>query len=180
MEKEEELLIQNKDEIIKQVSSRKLRSQKLQKVILTKEKVPTDFKKQGRRNRVNGGIIERKVRADLEKKGWIVNKWMNNVDLIENKLSPSKRKFNPFSKVMTIGTGFPDFICFKKEGESFNVILVEVKRNGIFDKDEKEKAKWYLENNIIKEILIAMEEKNGKKLAIKYIDFKEKYPKVLI
>ena len=56
----------------------------MQKVILTKEKVPTDFKKQGRRNRVNGGIFERKVRADLEKKGWIVNKWMNNVDLIEN------------------------------------------------------------------------------------------------
>ena len=107
------------------------------------EKKPTDFKKQGRRNRVNGGIFERKVRADLEKNGWIVNKWMNNVDLVENKLIPSKRKFNPFSKVMTIGTGFPDFICFRKKDDSFDVVLVEVKRNGIFDKDEKEKAKWY-------------------------------------
>lgn len=144
------------------------------------EKVPTDFKKQGTRNRLNGGIFERKVRADLEKKGWIVNKWMNNVDLIEDKISPAKRKFNPFSKVMTIGTGFPDFICFRKEADYFNVILVEVKRNGIFDKDEKEKAKWYLQKGIVKEILIAMEERNGRKLEVKYINFTEKYPKVLI
>jgi hypothetical protein len=142
-------------------------------------KKPIDFKKQGRRNRVNGGIFERKVRADLEKNGWIVNKWMNNVDLIENKLVPSKRKFNPFSKVMTIGTGFPDFICFNQKDDSFNVILVEVKRNGIFDKDEKEKAKWYVKNKIVKEILIAMEEKSGRKLGIKYVNFLEKYPKLV-
>jgi hypothetical protein len=139
----------------------------------------TDFKKQGRRNKINGGIFERKVRADLENSGWIVNKWMNNVDLIENKLAPSKRKFNPFSKVMTIGTGFPDFICFKRQENSFEVILVEVKRNGLFDREEKEKSKWYLENKIVNRIVIAMEEREGRKLKIKYINFEEKYPKVL-
>lgn len=136
-----------------------------------------DFKKQGRRNKLNGGIFERKVRLDLEKKGWIVNKWMNTVDLEEDKLISSKRKFNPFSKVMTIGTGFPDFICFKRALDNFEVILVEVKRNGNFDKEEREKAKWYLDKNIVNTILIAKEIRNGRKLDIEYANFKEKYPK---
>ncbi len=146
---------------------------------MEEEKKVTDFKKQGRRNKINGGIFERKVRADLESLGWIVNKWMNNVDLIEDKLIPAKRKFNPFSRVMTIGTGFPDFICFKKNSENFEVILVEVKRNGLFDKEEKEKSKWYLNKNIVNKILIAMEERDGKKLKIKYTNFAQKYPKIL-
>jgi hypothetical protein len=146
---------------------------------MEKEEVSkTDFKKQGRRNKINGGIFERKVRADLEKKGWIVNKWMNNVDITEDKLISSKRKFNPFSKVMTIGTGFPDFVCFKKNENSFEVILVEVKRNGFFDKEEKEKAKWYLDKKIVNTILIAKEIKNGRKLEIEYANFVEKYPKL--
>jgi len=103
---------------------------------------------------------------------------MNNVDITEDKLISSKRKFNPFSKVMTIGTGFPDFVCFKKNENSFEVILVEVKRNGFFDKEEKEKAKWYLDKKIVNTILIAKEIKNGRKLEIEYANFVEKYPKL--
>lgn len=35
---------------------------------------------QGKKNRLSGAAFERRVRADLEAKGWIVDKWTNNVD----------------------------------------------------------------------------------------------------
>ena len=38
-------------------------------------------KKQGKKNRASGQRFELKVRKDLEEKGWIVSKWMNNVKL---------------------------------------------------------------------------------------------------
>lgn len=143
-----------------------------------KEKQGVDFKEQGRKNRARGGEFERKVRIDLEKKGWIVNKWMNNVDLSVGKIVPAKRRFNPFAKVMAIGTGFPDFICFKKEGNSFEVVLLEVKKNGYLDKEEKEKSLWYLENKIVNQVMIAMQGKSGKKMQIDYVSFSKKYPKL--
>ena len=40
-----------------------------------------DKKKQGKKNKASGARFELKVREDLEKKGWIVDKWSNNVDL---------------------------------------------------------------------------------------------------
>lgn len=143
-----------------------------------KEKKEIDFCNQGRKNRARGGEFERKVRIDLENKGWIVNKWMNNVDLSQGKIVPAKRRFNPFAKVMAIGTGFPDFICFKKKGNSFKVILLEVKKNGYLDKEEKEKSQWYLENKVVGEIMIAKKGMNGRKMQIDYISFSEKYPKL--
>ena len=91
----------------------------------------------------------------------------------KGKLIPAKRKYNPYRKVLGIGTGFPDFIAFKQKGKSYEVIGVEVKRNGWLDKSEKEKCKWYLKNKIFSKILIA---KKGKKRGeIEYIDFKKKF-----
>ena len=85
--------------------------------------------------------------------GWIIGKWMNNVDYEKEgkigKLIPAKRKFNPFLRALSIGTGFPDFICFKKQDKLYEVIGVEVKANGGLDKEEKEKCKWLLENKIL-------------------------------
>ncbi len=86
---------------------------------------------QGKRNRQSGAEFERKVRADLKSKGWLVSKFMNNVELTElwsaghkystdkplgydGKMIPAKRKYNPFKKALCIGTGFPDFICWRK------------------------------------------------------------------
>jgi len=69
--------------------------------------------KKGKKSKSSGGQFELRVRKDLEGKGWILDKWSNNVDLEEGKITSAKRKFNPFSKVMTIGTGFPDFIAFQ-------------------------------------------------------------------
>ena len=39
----------------------------------------TDKKTQGKKNRAAGARFELKVRKDLEEKGWVVSKWMNQV-----------------------------------------------------------------------------------------------------
>jgi hypothetical protein len=132
-------------------------------------------KKQGKRSRAAGARFELKVRNELESDGWLVDKWTNNVDLEKGKLVKAKRKFNPYLKILGIGTGFPDFIAFKRKGKLYEIIGVEVKGSGWLDRIEKEKCRWLLNNKIFSKILIA---KKGKKRgAIEYIDFKEKYNK---
>jgi len=143
-----------------------------------------DKKKQGKKNRASGKTFERKIRADLEKKGWIVDRWTNNVEFIKKelligrtdnidlgKLVPCKPKFNPFThSLMMISGGFPDFIAFRclfskfelqKEIRAiYEIIGVECKSNGYLTQDEKFKCKWLLENNIFSAILVG---KRGKK-----------------
>jgi hypothetical protein len=138
-------------------------------------KISTQKKKseieKGKKSRSSGAKFENLVRKDLEDKGWIADKWSNNVDLDLKKVISAKRKFNPFSKVMTIGTGFPDFIAFQLMGENFyKVIGVEVKLGGFLDKEEKEKCAWYLENKIFSEILVAKKNKDG---LIEYVDVRK-------
>jgi hypothetical protein len=129
----------------------------------------------GKKSRAAGARFELKVRGNLESDGWIVDKWSNNVDLEEGKLMKAKRKYNPYKKVLGIGTGFPDFIAFKRKGKSYEIIGVEVRGNGWLDKSEKEKCKFLLDKKIFSKILIA---KKGKKRGeIEYIDFKKKYRK---
>lgn len=127
----------------------------------------------GKKSRAGGGLFELRVRKDLEKKGWIVDKWSNNID--DGKLIPAKKKFNPFNKVMSIGTGFPDFVCFEKRRDLYEVIGVEVKMNGMLSRIEKEKCAWYLEAGIFSEILVAskIQERKGGKIGIKYLNFLE-------
>ena len=129
--------------------------------------------RKGKKSRSGGGLFELRVRKDLEKKGWIVDKWSNNVELDSGKLIPAKKKFNPFNKVMSIGTGFPDFVCFEKRGKLYEVIGVEVKMNGTLSRIEKEKCAWYLEAGIFSEILVAkkIQERKGGKIEIGYLDF---------
>jgi len=140
---------------------------------LPKLKKKSEMKK-GKLSRGQGARFELKVRGDLESKEWIVDKWTNNVDLDEGKIVKAKRKYNPFMKMLIVGTGFPDFIAFKKIGEeSYDVIGVEVKMNGILSKTEKEKCVWYLKKKIFSQIWIA--KKGEKRGQIEYIDFVEKY-----
>ena len=128
--------------------------------------------KQGKKNRASGARFELKVRGDLEKSGWVIDKWTNNVDLEKKELVKAKRKFNPFSKILGIGTGFPDFIGFRNDGKKYNVIGIEVKSNGLLDKQEKDKCRFLLEKRIFSKILIA---KKGKKRGeIEYVEFKSK------
>jgi len=132
--------------------------------------------KRGKSSRAAGSRFELRVRKDLEEKGRIVDKWSNNVDLEGGKLIMAKRKFNPFSKVMTIGTGFPDFIILKHvHDEMYSVIGVEVKLNGLLSKEEKEKCAWLLKNKIFSKIWIARAEKKGNKIEVVYDDFGERY-----
>jgi hypothetical protein len=156
--------------------------------------------KRGKKSRAAGQRFETKVRQDLEKKGWIVSKWMNTVDCDRDgkigKLVPAKRKYNPFMKAMTIGTGFPDFVCFKriKEEETidgtslpkeyqndnskfFEVIGLEVKSNGYLDQIERGMCLWLLQNKIFLKILIAKKREDRENNGIDYIDFSEKYNK---
>ena len=143
-----------------------------------------DKKKQGKKNKAAGARFELKVRKDLEKDSWIVDKWNNNVDLIirededmdrylDGKLIIAKRKYNPHKKVMAIGVGFPDFICFRifrgYMSKAYEVIGVEVKSNGYLDPTEREKCKWLLENNVFSKILIA--QKGTKRGQIVYKEF---------
>ena len=143
------------------------------------EKKKVDFKEQGKKNRRKGVVFEAKVREDLMKMGWIVDKWTNTVDQGKDGkiggIVPAKRKYNPFKKVMVIGTGFPDFMCFKKEKTGFNVVGVEVKANGYLDQIEKGMCLWLLENKIFSKILIAKKKKNQRKIEVEYDDFSEKY-----
>ncbi len=148
------------------------------------EKVKKENKKQtksarssqGKKNRAAGRRFESKVRENLEGMGWIVNKWMNNIDYEKNKIVPAKRKYNPFLKALSLGTGFPDFVCFKRdENGKYEVIGLEVKSNGYLDQSEKGMCLWLIENKVFSRILIAKKNLKGKKIEIEYIDFSEKY-----
>ena len=97
----------------------------------------------GKRIRIQGQEFEKRVRKDLEKKGWIVDKWSNNLDYPENNINlPSKERkdfkmiqakpkfvYNPgLKRRIMIGnsSGFPDFICFPKIWEERDLYLGEV------------------------------------------------------
>jgi len=131
----------------------------------------------GKKSRAKGQRFETKVRQDLEDLGWTVAKWTNTVDYDKEgktgKIVPAKRKYNPFLKALSVGTGFPDFICFRRKEERFDVIGLEVKGNGYLDQIEKGMCIWLLENRIFSRILIARNSKEKGK--IEYIDFDVKY-----
>ena len=131
--------------------------------------------KSGRQSRAAGARFELKVRKYWEDKGFAVDKWSNNVDLENNRLIPAKRKYNPFKKVLAIGTGFPDFIVIQFiDKERYDVFGVEVKVNGLLSKEEKEKCRWYLKRNIFSKILVARKpSEKGKRGEIEYINFAE-------
>jgi len=123
---------------------------------------------QGKKNRKKGAEFERKVRADLQAKGWIVSKWQNNV--FENKLIPAK-----MGRFRTNQGGFPDFIVFREcpdidnWNRYYEVIGVECKVGKYLDKEEKDKCKWLLDNKIFNKIHIAFKNKENK---VEYKEFK--------
>lgn len=159
-----------------------------------------DYSKQGKANRAKGARFELKVREEFKKTNWILDKWSNNVDLEKQEVVPAKRKYNPFKKMLVVGTGFPDFIGIRhiSEGEyevigseeeyglidiedkfevKSEVIGIEVKMNGVLTQEEKLKCKFYLQNKIFSKIFIAKAVKKGRKIEVELIDFKEKYKK---
>jgi len=138
-----------------------------------------DYKKQGKKNRASGADFEKRTRKDLENKGYICDKWTNNVDLEKNKLVQSKNKWNNFTKSMMMGTGgFPDFIAFRSANSVVDnnyvsqVIGVECKVGKYLSAEEKEKCQWLLDNDVFSKILIAYKTKEKNKIVVNYQDFK--------
>jgi len=130
-------------------------------MMLTKE----ERSKIGRRSRRLGSQFELIVRRDLESKGFIVSKWMNNID--NGKLIPARP-----SRFRLSSTGFPDYISITPLKDFFDVTFCEVKINGKLDKIEKEKARWYLKNRYCKNFLIASKLKVDGKVKVRYEEFK--------
>lgn len=132
--------------------------------------------KRGAVSKSAGGAFESKTRKDLEEKGWVVDKWSNNLDLDSGEIVPCKRVFKRFGEgkgVMTIGTGFPDFIAFQNMEGGYKIIGVEVKMNGNLSREEKLKCSWYLDNKIFSEILIASKVKEKNRVRVVYENFEE-------
>ncbi len=142
----------------------------------------------GKLSRARGARFELKTRADLESKGWVCDKWTNNVSKVfeqdigeyVRKLEPAKPKFvyNPQLKrrvPMGMSSGFPDFIAYQNHDTDIGVVQevigVECKTNGKLDKEEKEKCEWLLKNNVFGKILIAYPEREGRKIIVKYKEF---------
>jgi len=143
--------------------------------------------KRGKTSRKAGTEFERKVRANLEKQGWIVCKWSNNIDMgfrpnepsvvthRPAKLIPAKHTYNPFRRSMTAGHGFPDFIAFKPLMEKTTIQLVESKMTGKLDREEKDKIEWIIQNLGIPVIIASKGEKRGQ---IIYTEFQLKKQEV--
>lgn len=147
-----------------------------------KDSVKSERSSQGKKNRAAGQRFEAKVRENLENMGWVIAKWTNTVDYNRNentgKIVPAKRKYNPFLKALSIGNGFPDFVCFKRDSQgNYEVIGLEVKANGYLDPIERGMCHWLIENKVFSRILIAKKKKDTRKIEIEYIDFSEKYNK---
>lgn len=120
--------------------------------------------KRGKKSRAQGGMFEKRVRADLEEKGWVIDKWTNNVEFepiaesirkqIEltgsgwlngkvGKLVQAKPKFlfiNGGMRMVGNSSGFPDFIAMRV---AYDLIGV----NGINPKTNK---KYYTQENRLK------------------------------
>lgn len=131
----------------------------------------------GKKSRKLGNEFEKRVREDLEKRGWAVDKWTNNVDIEQDKLKPVRPMWANGRMLMNSG-GFPDFICTKKVGDAYDVIGVESKMDGKLDKKEIEKCKWLLEKNVFSTILIAEKITRCAKIVVFYNDFSEVYDEV--
>ncbi len=107
---------------------------------------------QGKKARAAGARFELKVRKDLESKGWVVSKWMNNVELtmfvkepdieyeetkeridvkvtryeaFKGRLISAKHKFCGIGRPMAIGTGFPDFVIMTDRFHLINMNLLD-------------------------------------------------------
>ncbi len=94
--------------------------------------------------------------------------------MLEGKVVSCKRVFKRFGAgkgVMSIGTGFPDFVCFERRGDLFKVIGAEVKMDGKLGREEKLKCAWLLEKGIFSEILVASKIKEKGRVKVAYVYF---------
>ncbi len=108
--------------------------------------------KEGKANRAKGMRFELKVRKDLEAKGWIVDKWTNNVEIqatgsmgeiIVAKMHPAKS-----FRGITRQNGFPDFMAFRSVLDKFSKYrsqfpLIQIGRENLINDMENEVKEIY-------------------------------------
>jgi len=113
----------------------------------------------GRKSRAAGKAFEKKVRTNLESRGFLVVRNDNDVKE-ENgvlKFKQAKASWNPFTKrPNSISTGFPDFLVVNHT----NVFFVESKMSKYLDAEEKKKVEW-IRNNLGLEVVVAYKKKRG-------------------
>lgn len=122
-------------------------------------KIEDEFKRiKGKKSRAAGNRFEKRVREDLEKKGWIVDKWTNNVQidptLPKMGIIPAKPKFvfNPqLKRRVMIGnsSGFPDFIAFRLKYSLKGVNGINPKNNEKYHVQECSMGRTYNIQEII-------------------------------
>lgn len=132
----------------------------------------------GKKSRAAGKLFELKVRHNLEERNWIVTKWENQVDFEKNKIIPAKKIFNPFTKSLSSGNGFPDFEarCFIKD--KWVVIAVESKMSKYLDQKEKDLFNWYIEHKVFDHFIIAYKNKLNHLVYKNYITCGEEYEEI--
>lgn len=136
-----------------------------------------DYKKQGRDNRKHGLLFEAKTRKKLEKDGFVVSKWQNNVDLDKNIIHAARGKYIPGRGAMP-GLGFPDYVAFMPRNtvngriQGYNTIFVECKTNNKLSKVEKQKMQWLTDKG--HSCWIAYENEKGKPIFRKFVEYKER------
>lgn len=87
---------------------------------------------EGKRDRRKGTDFERKVRLDLERDGWIVDKF--NSKWNGKRFAPAR-----YHKFRWGSTGFPDFIAFKKRDQGgYRIAFIECKVGGKLSAKERE------------------------------------------
>lgn len=118
--------------------------------------------KLGTSSRKSGKRFELETRHELERRGYTVCKWINIVDITEDKIIPAKSKFNPFTKSAMAMGGFPDFVAFKRpeNDKRFIILGVESKKAKYLDQKEKRMCRWYLEHNTFSKLFVAYPLKN--------------------
>ena len=128
--------------------------------------IVVDKQKQGRKNNRDGAKFELDFRKMMEKEGWIISKFQNNIDLQTGEIIQARGYFIP-GRGLTLGKGFPDFVMFRmliKENKAtkalYELQFVECKRNiKRLSKEEKMKLE------VLKQL--------GHKCFIAYLDEKE-------
>jgi len=89
-----------------------------------------DRKKLGKKSRKEGKEFEKRVYSDLVEKGWIVNRWSNDVkenQLVQAKTSWRRTPHGMFPLNLT--PGFPDFVCHKLYPSTIEVESKVMKMN---------------------------------------------------
>jgi len=98
-----------------------------------------DKSKLGKQSRRKGKRFENEVQAALEKEDWIVARWSKKIE--EGVLINCRPKWAG-GRLLTMQSGFPDFIILRMGIYKWWVRLIECKLNGYLTPDEREQVKF--------------------------------------